>query len=55
MLTTLFVDRKNFMMGPYPMFSMLPIDNRKPLTFYGEENFEEPDDVDINQEAVEVQ
>ena len=41
-------------MGPYPIFSLNNVDNVKPLTFYGEENGEEKEDVEINQEVAEV-
>lgn len=35
-------------MGPYPMFSLYPLEAMRTLTFYGEEIFEEPLDVEMN-------
>ncbi len=43
-------------MGPYPMFSMTHIDNPYPLTFYGEEQIEEMEDIqNYNDERVEIE
>ncbi|CDW72718.1 cleavage and polyadenylation specificity factor subunit 2-like [Stylonychia lemnae] len=47
--------QKNFQPGPYPIFSLNQIDNQKPLTFYGEENIEEINDIEMNEEVAEVQ
>jgi len=43
------------MMGPYPMFSLYPLQATPTLTFYGEEIYEEPIEIEMNQEVVEVQ